>query len=97
MKESFDFEYHLPNDVTLHCTADIYPGTPPIIHALPENCDPGSADQAEIVEAQLEAENGTMVGFIPGDMFFRPWPSTELISITDHMEETALEQWRDAK
>jgi len=92
-KQSYDFEYHLPNDVTLHCTADIYPGTLPIIYG--DNPDPGSADKAEITEALIEAENGQTVNFIPDGMYFRPYRSTKLELITDHMEQTAIDSWRD--
>jgi hypothetical protein len=95
MTKTIDFKYHLPNDVTLHATAEISPGYPPKKHG--DDPYPGEPDTAEITECYIECEHGSLETFFPTDMFFRPYLSTKLQSIIEHMEITAIEKWMESQ
>lgn len=96
MTETIDFTYVLPNGVTLHCEARIYPGAPPKSYA-PGEMDPGTADQADIIETKIRTDGGEWIDFTPEGMWSRPYGAFKLVPFREQMEQAAIVKWYDEK
>ena len=92
-----EFEYYMPNDVTLHVTAEMSPGEDPQLYGLPENCSPGSPPEAEIIKTELKETDGTMVEFDPDGFFIRQRLATSAIPMEDDIREKSFEAWETAQ